>query len=174
VSIVLLSQLAPTVLPHLSFMQANGQYADWFINQKGFTTDFEALEWIHWNIPSNDLILNDLSYASFYLRSFSIKNIGVVYKLTFQNESDILDYIEIWKHPEDVVYLKRIIERYEIKYILVTAEPRFFDFIRSKTDRIAYTHKFYTSAEYIAIFNTYSFLTPIFRKGQSVIYRISS
>jgi hypothetical protein len=174
VSIVLLSQLAPTVLPNLSFMQANAQYADWFVKQKGFTTDFEALEWIHWNIPSQDLILNDLSYASFYLRSFSIKNIGVVYQLTFQNESDILDYIEIWKRPEDVVYLKKIIEIYEMKYILVTAEPRFFDFIRSKTDRVAYTHKFYTPAEYIAIFNTYPFLSPIFRKGQSVIYRISS
>jgi hypothetical protein len=174
VSVLFVSQLIPTLLPHLSLMQADGQYADWFVNQKSFESDFEALEWINANIPSQDLILNDLSYSSFYLRSLSIKNIGIHYHNIFMNDSDILDFIEIWKNPEDAVYLKRIIETYGMKYIFVTSESRFFDFIKSKKDIIEYTQKFSTPAEYITIFNTYQFLTPIFRKGESVIYRISS
>jgi hypothetical protein len=174
VSAFLLSQLAPTVLPHLAFMQARGQYADWFVIQKGFASDFEALEWIHRNIPSTDLILNDLSYSSVYLRSFTMHNIGIKYQNVFLNESDVLAYIEVWKHPNDATYLQNIIETYDIKYIFISAESRFFDYIKSKSDAIEYTQKFYKPEEYIDIFNTYSFLTPIFRKGQSVIYKISS
>ncbi len=174
VSVLFVSQLVPTLIPHLSFMQASGQYADWFVNQKGFADDFEALEWINSNIPSQDLILNDLSYSSFYLRSLSIKNVGIIYHNIFRNDSDILDFIEIWKNPSNTVYLKRMIETYGVKYIFITSEVRFFDFIKSKNDIVEYTHKFYTPSEYIAIFNNYAFLIPIFRKGGSVIYRILS
>lgn len=175
VLILFVSQYAPTLIPHFSFMQARGQKADWYLNQKGFTSDFEALEWIYENIPPDELILNDFSYSSLYLPSFSIKLVAITYIASWQNPSEeTLDFAQVWRNPSDSAFLKRIIEQYDVKYIFVTSEPRFYDFIMSKNEEVGYTHKFYTPSEYVSIFDHYSFLTPIFRKEESVIYKISS
>jgi hypothetical protein len=170
-----ISQFIPPLSSHFSFMQARNQNADWFTNQKEFINDFEALKWIYRNVSPEDLILNDLAYSSFYLLSFSTKNVSIMYeasKITLSEE--LQDFSQVWRNPRNYTYLKTIIENYDVKYVFVTSELRFYDFIMSKNNVVEYTHKFYTPAEYIIIFNSYPFLTPIFRKGESVIYRISS
>jgi len=175
VLVLFISQVIPTLTPHFSLMQARDQYADWFTNQEGFTSNFEALEWIDENISPEDLILNDLAYSSLYLSSFSKKNMAFVYQAYWTNPSEqILDFSQVWRYPKNSTFLKMIIEKYDVKYIFVSSEPRFYDFIFSKKDVVEYTHKFYTPFEYITIFNNYLFIAPIFRRGESVIYRISS
>jgi hypothetical protein len=65
-----------------------------------------------------------------------------------------------------------MIEKYDVKYIFVTSEPRFLDYLNKAPAE--YTVKFYTPSQCILIFDSYPFLTSIFRQGESVIYKISS
>jgi hypothetical protein len=167
--ILIISIFAPTLNSHFSLNILTSPSTNYFLKQSGFTSDFEALEWIDRNIPPEDLILNDFSFSSFYLLSFSYRNVTTFYQ---SHSKATIDSFQVWRKPEDSNFLRLMIEKYDVKYIFVTSEPRFFDYLYKGPAE--YTVKFYTPSEYIDIFDSYPFLTPIFRQGESVIYKISS
>ena len=167
--ILIISIFAPTLNSHFSLNILTSPPTNYFLKQSGFTSDFEALEWIDRNIPPEDLILNDFSFSSFYLLSFSYRNVTTFYQ---SHSKATYDSFQVWRKPEDSNFLRLMIEKYDVKYIFVTSEPRFFDYLYKGPAE--YTVKFYTPSEYIDIFDSYPFLTPIFRQGESVIYKISS
>ena len=71
--LILLNSLIPALNPHYSMSQTNE--ARWFTEASFSRHDFAAARWMAYNVPSEDLILNDLSYMSFFLPSFNINNV---------------------------------------------------------------------------------------------------
>lgn len=72
IAFLVLLAVSPSVL-----MYATGsldQHA-WFPRSPSFSDDFNAMRWLADNVPSHDLILNDLSYASLYLPSLKVFNL---------------------------------------------------------------------------------------------------
>ena len=134
--------------------------------------DYLAAMWIDQNIPAEDLILNDLSWASLYLLSFSVKN--VVFNLLGYVERT-KDCIVIWEQPEHPMHeqiLINRIEKYEIRYLWVTAELGYFDWWFLGGDD-GYKAKTKRPLVYGEIFDKYHFLTPVFQSGDSKIYKIT-
>lgn len=142
---------------------ANNEYHD----------DYIAAMWIDQNIPVEDLILNDLSWASLYLLSFSIKN--VVYSVVPGHFKRAKECKVIWEQPDNPMHeqiLISLIEKYGIKYIYVTAELGYFDWWEIGGDD-TYKLKTKKPSVYAVIFDKYSFLTPVFQSGDSKIYKIT-
>jgi hypothetical protein len=163
-----ISLFAPSLSTHFSLELLTSPHVTYFVKQRGFRSDFEALQWIDNNIPPQDVILNDFSFSSFFLLSFSYRNVTTYYR---SNGESNRDAFQVWKNPQDIDLLRRTIDKYAVTYVYVTAENYFFDYLDKVTAE--YREKEYTPSEYIRIFNTYSFLTPIFMNGESVIYSIS-
>ncbi len=135
--------------------------------------DYLAAVWIDQNIPVEDLILNDLSWASFYLQSFSIKN--AVFSIVPENLRRAKECRVIWDqpdHPKHEQILISLIEKYGIKYLWVTAEPKYFDWWELGGDDM-YKSKKKSPSVYGVIFDQYPFLIPIFQIGDSKIYKIA-
>jgi len=138
-----------------------------------YPEDYLAAMWINQNIPAEDLILNDLSWASLYLLSFSIKN--VVFSVIPGNFLRIKECRVIWDQPDYPMHdqiLISLIEKYEIKYLWVTAEKGYFDWWELGGDDL-YKQKKKNSSVYIEIFDQYPFLTSVFQSGNSKIYKIT-
>jgi len=134
--------------------------------------DYLAAMWIDQNIPTEDLILNDLSWASLYLLSFSVKN--VVFNLMGYIER-AKDCLVIWEQPEHPMHeqiLINLIKKYEIKYLWVTAEWGYFDWWFFGGDN-GYYAKTKRPLVYGEIFDKYHILTPVFQSGHSKIYKIT-
>jgi hypothetical protein len=163
-----ISLFTPSLYTHFSLELLTSPHVTYFVKQRGFRSDFEALQWIDNNIPPQDVILNDFSFSSFFLLSFSYRNVTTYYR---SNGESNRDAFQVWKNPQDIDLLRRTIDKYAVTYVYVTAENYFFDYLDKVTAE--YREKEYTPSEYIRIFNTYSFLTPIFMNGESVIYSIS-
>ncbi len=72
----------------------------WFSRTTSFPDDFRAMRWIADNIPSQDLILNDLSYASLYLPSVKVLN-ATFSPIAANGETGNtrLGLFEIWQNP---------------------------------------------------------------------------
>ncbi len=135
--------------------------------------DYLAAVWIDQNIPTEDLILNDLSWASLYLLSFSIKN--VVFSVVPGNFPRAKECRVIWDqpdHPSHEQILISLIEKYRIKYLWVTAEWGYFDWWEIGGDD-EYKRKRKGPSIYIEIFDKYPFLTPVFQSENSKIYKIT-
>jgi hypothetical protein len=163
-----ISFFAPSLSTHCSLELLTSPHVRYFVKQSGFRSDFQTLQWIDNNIPPQDVILNDFSFSSFFLLSFSYRNITTYYR---SNGESNRDAFQVWKNPHDSDLLRRTIDKYAVTHVYVTAETYFFDYLDRATAE--YRQKFYTPSEYIHIFNTYRFLTPIFMNGESVIYRVS-
>jgi len=135
--------------------------------------DYLAAVWIDQNIPAEDLLLNDLSWASFYLQSFSIKN--VVFSLVPGNIMRAKECRIIWDQPNHPMHrqiLISLIEQYGIKYLWVTDEWGYFDWWEIGGDD-EYKLKMKSPIVYMEIFDKYPFLTPVFQSGNSKIYKIT-
>jgi len=122
--LMILRSFMPSLNAHLS----GGLYEyGWYAMESSFQFDSEAAKWMERNIPSQDLILNDLSWVSLFLPSFSVNNV------VFSRLSELSRAIEcktIWMtpgKPGNFTLLYHLIEKYEIKYIFTTSEWGFFD-----------------------------------------------
>ena len=137
-----------------------------------YPDDYLAAMWIDQNIPAEDLILNDWSWASLYLLAFSIKNVIVSFVTDTPRAKECR---VIWDQPEHPMHEQifiNLIEKYEIKYLWVTAEWGYFDYWAHGGDNLYKTKK-KRPLVYGAIFDKYPFLTPVFQSGDSKIYKIT-
>lgn len=149
---------------HATLQLANG--SAWYSNNPSFEDDSRALEWVHGNVKSGELILNDFSWSGLFLLSLSIKNVSMNYLLRGLGRAE--DLQNIWLHPDDATLVHSLVKEYNVSYILVTSELGFYDYLGSSR----YTPKPYSPTEYVLMFYTYDFLELVFRSGGSAIFRV--
>lgn len=130
----------------------------------GFEDDFKALEFINEHIPSSDLILNDISPTSVWVNSFSIKNL-TFYKKVNRPVEEYKELKMAWESPNNALLLRRLIEKYRIKFIFVTSDMYTYDWPGWGGTPVPKTKSNYTS-----IFDNYSFLNPVFKSGNTRVY----
>lgn len=146
---------------------------DWFSASDYFRADYPLLEWIHSNIPSNALILNDYSYTSQYLLSFSIKNITSHYWLG-EDKAYIraMDAKKYWQDPTDLCFLRNIVVKHDIKYILTTQEWGFHDWLGLGGDD-QYKAKPYDRLYLQSVLSSTALVKPVFQTFNGGLYEIS-
>ena len=141
----------------------------WFLNDTASADDFRALEWINVNTNASDLIMNDPSWTGLYLLSLSLKNVTFYYIVEdFQRAIEIK---EIWINPHNQTLTYLLLRKYQVKYLLLTSQQGFFD-SEIWGGNNSFKHKPYTSVEYSNIFAKYTFLRPVFRFRDTVIYKV--
>lgn len=167
VAIMILSLLAPSLYLHFTGGVANT--LGWFPHSDYFADDFAALEWIEKHIPNNALILNDRSYISLYLLSFSIKNLTFnYYTVTYTQKLD-LTLMQIWTNPSNIS--RELLKTYDVKYILLTSEQGYLTEPRLEGD-YKYVPKIHSNDIYTSIFDSCPFLKKSFASGKSRVYEV--
>ncbi|MFX1486627.1 MAG: hypothetical protein ACFFBS_05985, partial [Promethearchaeota archaeon] len=163
--------IGPSLVFQFSLLAAN-IYA-WFPRSSYFTDDMSALEWINMNVPPEDLILNDYSFTSLYLQSLSIKNVTCFYSLSLSLQQRVKDIYQIWYTPNDEILVRNLLLKYDVRYVLVTSEPRFQNYTYiGGTDQ--WVEKSFKPSEYNEIFSSYAFLEQVFGIGNSSVYSVNA
>lgn len=160
----------PSLFSTLTFEPAH-RYS--WLMRHGFANDYDVLLWVNENVRPADLIMNDYSYTSRYLLSFSIKNVTAKHYFNSDFErTRALDVEEFWKKPMDIARFLNLIEKYNISYVLITSELgcRIPKDIGGSSKYIA---KPYSPAMYKALFDDSPLLELMFEKGNASIYKIS-
>jgi hypothetical protein len=86
-----------------------------------FRNDYELLAWVSQNTDSSSLIMNDYSWNSEFLQSFSAKNItsspwpSSIDELAKARDSQIA-----WNRPE---FIEDFIRKYNVSYVLLVDDP---------------------------------------------------
>jgi len=158
----------PYFLPHLKYKHNN--------NNKPVGTDYEAIVWIISNISKDDLILNDRSWEGLYLTSFQaqkVVNTRTFIRWVVRNQSHflssdeynkIIECNQIFDNPSNYSLIKRIIEKYDIKYFYVSANNMIYWWGDYKTLN-------WNKSYYLSFFNNNPNLLPVWRKDYVVIYK---
>lgn len=130
----------------------------------GFEDDFKALEFINNNVPSSDLILNDMSPTSSWVNSFSIKNLTFFWVAN----RPIEEYEELrmaWEKIDDAIFLKGVISKYQVRYIFVTSDLYNYEYAGWGGEQ-----RPIKKDNYSKILDQYSFLNPVFKSGNTRVY----
>jgi len=89
-----------------------GYFIDFYRINK-YRISFIALKWIHENINAHDLILNDMTWISYWLESLSYKNLVFMRCLINRPKEEYLELANVWFHPHNkslvIKVLKNII-----------------------------------------------------------------
>jgi len=151
--------------------EVNKRYG-WFSHTANFSNDFEALQWIDENVSPHELILNDLSFSSYYLLSLSIKNSTYnCWAINYHNER-AKKLLAVWKEPYDSQKIFELLQEYNVSYILLTSEWGYWNAKALDGDN-KYHPKFYSPSEYSKIFDAYHFLDIVFKKGNTRVYKVN-
>ena len=143
-----------------------------WLMRHGFSNDYALLLWIHFNVKPDELIMNDYSFTSLYLQSFSFKNVTAkIPFLTKYEEERAKETQKFWQNPSNITHLKWLIDKYNISYILVTSEKMYLNWIGIGGNN-KYMTKPHSPSEYIKYLNTASFVELVFRKNEAAIYKV--
>lgn len=144
-----------------------------WLMRHGFENDYDVLYWAHENISSNELIINDYSFTSRFLLSFSLKNITSTYHLKSDFEINRAKDVQVfWSNPRNTSYLLELIDKYDPLYVLVTSERGYHNLPIIGGDG-KYHQKPFTPATYKSIFQEIPFLELVFENGDAGIYKIN-
>ena len=120
-----------------------------------FKNDYELLAWVSQNTDSSTLIMNDYSWNSQFLESFSAKNITSSYwPSTIDELGKARDSQIAWNRPE---FMEDFIRKYNVSYILLVADPLDFNPLIAGGDNQFYL-KTINRITYKNIFNHMPFL----------------
>ena len=170
VALIILLAFTPSLFSNFAFEPAHSY--SWLMRH-GFSNDYDVLLWIHENVQPSDLIMNDYSYTSRYLQSFSIKNVTAKINLNSDYERNrTIEVQDFWRNPTSISLFIKLVENYNISYILVTSERGYLNWVVIDGDN-RYTSKPFTPAEYKTTFSNNPCLELIFEKGDAGIYKVS-
>lgn len=159
----------PYLVPTFTFRQSR---LGWFQLSK-YSDDYKVLLWVHENIAPNDLILNDYSYSSTYLLSFSVKNVTSYYYLdTKESIQRAEDSHNFWKKPNDYVLFSELVDKYSIEYVLVTSETGYRDWVGVGGDDKYKPKPFRNMTK--TIFDNNPYVELVFEAGSAGVYRVVS
>ena len=154
---------------------------NWYTARPSWPHDYEGLLWIHNNIPSSDLILNDYSWAGLWILSFSFKNTTSNFFNSLHNLNRTLELNQIWKGKMPAYKVYDLLKRYNVSYIFTTSE---WGYLRWETPlspfqyigfagRVEYVRKPLAPSQYIKLFSSYPFLKLRFQRGNTAIYEVN-
>ena len=127
------------------------------------------LMWVDENISSSDLILNDYSYPSLFLTSFSLKNITSHQHLdTPENYQRAKDSSDFWKNPDDYLSFLELAKKYSIEYVLVTSVSGYKDWFGQKD----YVQKPFGSKTK-TVFDENPYVKLVYVSGLSAVYVVN-
>lgn len=169
-----LYQVTITLLVILLFVPSISGYVSfdltkklgWFQHADNFQTDFESLEWINKNVPSDALIMNDGSYVSRYAESLSLKNMTnwIWAESAFPERAS--DLFAIWNDPRNEPYITGMLKKYNVSYIFSTSERIYIG------RDILWVSRPYDPEIYAKIFDEYPFLEAVYKSGSTRIYKV--
>ncbi|MEM1510536.1 MAG: hypothetical protein QW096_11790 [Thermofilaceae archaeon] len=153
---------------HFSLSLVNNY--SWYTRLHSFTYDYNISIWVSQNIPSDELILNDMSFSGLYIPSYTYKNIVFHY---FRPPPEYIKARLIWFYPENASLVMGIIKELKIKWIVVTAERSYLD-LWTYGGSSGYKEKPLEPRQYISIFDNYPFLEKMYEYGDSAVYKVSA
>lgn len=177
--IILLPQFTTGILQEFCYVNAQKRiyYAKIDVQnnlyrlRSGFPDDYIALYWILYHIPREDLILTDLSWTSFWILSYSVKNVTYSRIMSGAELERAKDLLTIWQRPYENNTIYNLLKKYNIKYIFVTSERGYYDDWKLGGSG-RYRAKPFTPRKYISIFDSYSYLKIAFRSGFTTVYKV--
>jgi len=142
----------------------------WLWYQKYFKKDYELLSWVSKNIPPEDLILNDLSFAGLFIPSFSYKNVVFSY-FPPKNAETFENLKKVFLEPNNETLVKEAIFSNNIKWIVITCEWGYLD-IRWEGINMLKTYRSKTY-NYTDLFQKYTFLKKVYStSGCNGVYAV--
>ncbi|MGQ9722046.1 MAG: hypothetical protein ACUVXA_12075 [Candidatus Jordarchaeum sp.] len=167
--IILIPQFSASIVQEFSY--ANAQRYSWYTSTSTFPNDFIALLWINYNIPPNELILNDLSWTSYWIPSLSIKNITYNRQLDPLGIDRAKELKTVWEKPHEEYTVYQLLKKYDVHYVFLPSFWGWYDAPElGGTGRVV--GKPFSAEWYVQIFDTYPFLKIVFRLGSTTVYKV--
>ena len=167
--VLVLSQI---MYPHIQSKLISPGSPGWFLNgAERYADTYQVSMWIKDNVPSNELILNDRSYSSFYLNGFKVQNMTHSY-WSGHMEPMVQDLTAIWQSsplPEDEV--RDLLRQYDVKYILLTPETGYLDY-PAWGGPGGYKWETHPTSYYKTLFDSYDFLILEYASGDAAVYSV--
>lgn len=148
----------------------------WFLTNtsavKDFQSNYDAALWLTDNVNPNELILNDESYTSLYLHSFSMFNLSAsYYNLDKQDMKKELK--KVWYDPTNEKQIIMLLKKHNVAYIVLMDEFGYANDKRLGNNGLpAYVPKHFKNSQYQVIFSNYDFLELKFKNGMALIYKV--
>jgi hypothetical protein len=121
VAVVISVFFLSAIIYNLSFENAKF----WGNPNISFRNDYELLAWISQNTDSSSLIMNDFSWNSQFLQSFSAKNVTAGFWPSSIDElAKARDNQIAWNRPE---FIEDFIRKYNVSYVLLVDDPLDFN-----------------------------------------------
>jgi len=166
-SLIIMFLFMPSLISNISLEQ--GSYWGWMVANADFKNDFKLFSWISNNINKKDLIMNDYTYTSKKIFSFSLANVTAIPIPILPAEVELAkDNALVWDKP---TLLKSFIERYHVKYLLLDSDEnhRVPPEIGGMDENIP---RAYTPSDYKEILSHMPFLLKIKEYGLSTLYKV--
>lgn len=135
-----------------------------------FDADYKTSEWLVKNVQDDELILSDRTYSSLFLYGFKVFNLshnywgGLFYPMPHELSS-------VWSDPGDVDNARQLVNKYDVKYIVLMNDPVFIDYAGwGGTGQ--YMGKPYSTEQYKSFFDSYGFLKLEYRNGNALVYSV--
>lgn len=156
-------------IPHIAYLLGNDP--GWFLTKTdNFYNTYGAGIWLKQNAKPNDLILNDRSYSSLFIDGFSIHKLAYSYWGGYaQPMPQELSFI--WSNPTNRDNVYSLLKKYDVKYIILTAEGGYIDY-EGWGGSGKYVQKSYTNQQYQKIFESYEFLKLEYKNGNAFVYSV--
>jgi hypothetical protein len=147
-------------MPYI-YLQAT-QDPGWFLTKTAdFKDSYGLAMWLKTNAKPNDLILNDKSYSSLYIHGFCLCNLTYNYwngHIKPEAEGIMQKNLNvIWTNPDVGWMIHSLLKRYNVKYVVLTAENGYQDY-QNWGGSGQYLPKIYSNQQYEEFFNSYEFL----------------
>lgn len=164
--------LSAIIVPHVQLKLVRPGSPGWFLTGiERYSDTYQVSMWIKDNIPSDELILNDRSYSSFYLNGFKVQNMTHSF-WSGHKKPMVQDLLMIWQStplPEDDV--RDLLRQYGVKYVFLTPETGFLDY-PGWGGPGGYKWKTHSTSYYRTLFDSYDFLKLEYASGSAAVYSV--
>lgn len=137
-----------------------------------FPHNYAAATWISQSIPRHDLILNDLSWDSLYLQSYTMKNVTYTSFIVEFDADRGRDLRQIWRNPSNEPLLRAQLKQYNVSYIYSSMAKNELRLTHLGEDG-NYESKSFSPEEYRQILSTYPFLVISFQQENALVYWVN-
>ncbi|MGI0043580.1 MAG: hypothetical protein ACRD47_07700, partial [Nitrososphaeraceae archaeon] len=165
-----------------SILSQNESQPGWYIFDI-FPNSYATAEWLSRNSDSDDLILNDRTYSSFYINGFASRNLTYSYMsgwlktlpADWPSDFEMMsrNLTKVWDSPWNKDMVSDLVKKYDVKFIALFEDDKFTNWENWGGDgRVAGTQKPYSNKQYEYVFSSYDFLDLVFKKGDSLVYKV--
>ncbi len=149
-----------------------------FPTSASFRSDKELMLWLNENVASNEVILNECTFTSFFLRGFSMKNVTCGINLS---QGMILSLQQLvrpfWDQPSENLFIK-IMQVYHVRYVFQDSEREFWTLYSAWKPGVGqyapyeYRNKPHDVSYYRSFFLELPYVKLVLTKGDGTVYRV--